>query len=808
MKTFLSGVDIQDGQLHVRDISNGAGNFVTVDPTTRQFRERTAVQSLADIGAEPAFLKGSIVQGAGMSITGTLTSRLIGSGDITIAHLDTSSQATVTNTNGSIIQSVTLDAYGHITSLASLDGDARWLRSVDVLNNQSVWSHVTLVGGIDITEYTTGSSGYPTTLGLSVAFYAPTSDSTSGFGRAFALTRGYNTRDYYLGSPNTSGVHNGWDLIYTNNNLNLSTLGGTPTSRTLTFTTNNGITGGSAAVDLSTNRAWTFGLTGQALALHNLATNGLIARTGNGTVAGRTITGTTNQISVTNGNGVSGNPTISLPSTINVNTTGSAATLTTARTLTIGSTGKTFNGSANISWSLAEIGAAATSHTHPASQITTGTFGAGDYVFPNQLTVTGRIVDVKAQNNIFYNNLGAPMIEEYALIQGQMNNKFRFLSPTLQEESTDGVTWTTSTRATVGQLGDMMRGEGQGTSVNVIPAPALGGTGFYRLTWNASQTGYISLNKLYIYCSTNGNQVEFTIQRKHNTTGWETLTSGTLSNWPGHVYCAHSAIWFNPTNPVQFGEVRISFRIVSATQTNPFTLFNIEWLGSYPAATRNAESYDRDRNVTFPAAITGTRLISTVATGTAPLTVTSTTRVTNLNVATAGTADTWTTARTLTIGSTGKSVNGSANVSWSLAEIGAEPSFTKGSLIAGTNVLLSGTLTNRLIGTGDVTINVNGQVPVRQVFTYASSNTFTLSQSNPTAIYVALNGQVLEQGALYDWTISGTTLTITTPLLSGDEISILYYTNLPTVTNYGRNIDGGAPNSVYLPIQNVDGGTP
>jgi hypothetical protein len=45
--------------------------------------------------------------------------------------------------------------------------------------------------------------------------------------------------------------------------------------------------------------------------------------------------------------------------TLNQNTTGSAATLTTARTLTIGSTGKTFNGSANVSWTLSEIGAAA-----------------------------------------------------------------------------------------------------------------------------------------------------------------------------------------------------------------------------------------------------------------------------------------------------------------------------------------------------------------------------------------------------------------------------------------------------------------
>jgi hypothetical protein len=37
-------------------------------------------------------------------------------------------------------------------------------------------------------------------------------------------------------------------------------------------------------------------------------------------------------------------------------------------------------------------------------------------------------------------------------------------------------------------------------------------------------------------------------------------------------------------------------------------------------------------------------------------------------------ADTWTTARTITIGNTGKSVNGSANVAWSLSEIGAASS--------------------------------------------------------------------------------------------------------------------------------------
>ena len=101
-----------------------------------------------------------------------------------------------------------------------------------------------------------------------------------------------------------------------------------------------------------------------------------------------------------------------------------------------------------------------------------------------------------------------------------------------------------------------------------------------------------------------------------------------------------------------------------------------------------------------------------------------------------------------------------------------------------------------------------GQTPIKQVFVYGASNVFSLSHPDPTPIYVTLNGQVLEQGSTYDWTISGMNLTVTTPLRAGDEISILYYTELPSITNYGRNIDGGVPDSVYLAIQNVDGGTP
>lgn len=55
-----------------------------------------------------------------------------------------------------------------------------------------------------------------------------------------------------------------------------------------------------------------------ALAAYN--TNGLLTQTASDTFAGRTVTGTTNEIEVTNGNGVSGNPTIGLPDDVVITT--------------------------------------------------------------------------------------------------------------------------------------------------------------------------------------------------------------------------------------------------------------------------------------------------------------------------------------------------------------------------------------------------------------------------------------------------------------------------------------------------------
>jgi hypothetical protein len=56
----------------------------------------------------------------------------------------------------------------------------------------------------------------------------------------------------------------------------------------------------------------TVGLTGQALAVHNLATNGLVARTAAATMAARSIAVSGTGLSVSNGDAVAGNPTLSL----------------------------------------------------------------------------------------------------------------------------------------------------------------------------------------------------------------------------------------------------------------------------------------------------------------------------------------------------------------------------------------------------------------------------------------------------------------------------------------------------------------
>ena len=74
---------------------------------------------------------------------------------------------------------------------------------------------------------------------------------------------------------------------------------------------------------------------------------------------------------------------------LGIDDTAAAATkLATARTLTIGNTGKSFNGTANVSWTLTEIGAAAASHTHSNYLSTSGGTVSGDLTIGGTLTMS------------------------------------------------------------------------------------------------------------------------------------------------------------------------------------------------------------------------------------------------------------------------------------------------------------------------------------------------------------------------------------------------------------------------------------
>lgn len=128
------------------------------------------------------------------------------------------------------------------------------------------------------------------------------------------------------------------------------------------------------------------GLTGQALALHNLTTNGLIARTGSGTVSARTVTGTTNRITITNGDGVSGDPTIDISSSYvgqstitTVGTIGTGSWQGSLIGLAYGGTGANLSGASDgsifkKSGSALVAATAGTDYLNDSSTINGGTF--------------------------------------------------------------------------------------------------------------------------------------------------------------------------------------------------------------------------------------------------------------------------------------------------------------------------------------------------------------------------------------------------------------------------------------------------
>lgn len=253
----------------------------------------------------------------------TVTTGSIATGDLTT----TNSAITLTNNTGRLIgtgtmtvdvQNNELNKKGLVPGPTGGNGNQVWGTDASgnpawqkVNNNQLTSNSVTVSPGTGLSGGGTVALGSTITLTNTgdtdasndiTTTTTATNDLTGTYpGPTVAKIRGVNV--------STTAPANGQVLKYNSGTSQWepgadANGGGSVTS----IATNNGITGGTITT------TGTIGLTGNALALHNLST-GITAITGAGTAANRSITGSAGRITVANGNGVTGDPTIDLATT-------------------------------------------------------------------------------------------------------------------------------------------------------------------------------------------------------------------------------------------------------------------------------------------------------------------------------------------------------------------------------------------------------------------------------------------------------------------------------------------------------------
>jgi len=219
-------------------------------------------------------------------------------------------------------------------------------------------------------------------------------------------------------------------------------------------------------------------------------------------------------------------------------------------------------------------------------------------------------------NGVPSNNLGNPTVTEMALFDEQFNNKTAFYNPASLTfwTSSDGTNYTEYTGFDTTTKKRFLGGDND----SGVFIPNL--TNRFRIELENS-AGYVFLNQLYIYWSSNSHstKVHIWVRRCDNNQWYQWTNSNTqVSSWPGHLYLPFGGIPFYPgylDSTGHYNRIRIEFIPSWASGTYSYTnisLMRMQIWGGYPAGKRNIYSTDENQNVTFPASITsGNSVIST-----------------------------------------------------------------------------------------------------------------------------------------------------------------------------------------------------
>lgn len=295
----LAGYGITDAQPLDADLSSLAsqtGTGLSVRSASNTWTTRTIVSSNDKI---------LVTNGDGVSGNPTLT--------IDEANFVGIPQLSVTNLVSDLANKQPIDA--DLTAIAALTGTSGFLKT----NGSGTWS-------VDTASYLTSASGVTTFSGGTTGLTP--SSATSG-----AITLAGTVAVGHGGTGQTT---------YTNGQLLIgNTTGNTLTKATLTAGTNINITNGAGSITINatdqftgtvtsvaatqpsagltitgspitTAGTLTFALANDLASVENLSSTGLASRIGTDSWAVRTITGTANQVTMSNGDGVSGNPTIAI----------------------------------------------------------------------------------------------------------------------------------------------------------------------------------------------------------------------------------------------------------------------------------------------------------------------------------------------------------------------------------------------------------------------------------------------------------------------------------------------------------------